>query len=181
MIEDIFVKFENLSGAILSRSWKSKVMGLGAWKDRSDWPLQWLQTKSELKIFGFQITATYKNTLERSWTKCYEGFHKVLMSWSSRQLESLVQRVEVLILFSTSKLWYKASALPLPVKFARKFEVAMTRFLWIGRLEKLKIDEIKNPLLSGGLNLPCVISKSDSLLLSQVCRLLKTANSKHFG
>ena len=56
VIEEIFVKFENVSGAILSRSKKSKVMGLGLWKDRAVWPLHWLQTKPELKIFGFQIT-----------------------------------------------------------------------------------------------------------------------------
>ena len=69
-----FVKFENVSGAILSRSWKSKVMGSGPWKDRNVWPLQWLQTKSELKFFGFQVTPTYKQTLERSWAECYAGF-----------------------------------------------------------------------------------------------------------
>ena len=27
-----FVKFENVSGAIMSRSWKSKVMCLGSWE-----------------------------------------------------------------------------------------------------------------------------------------------------
>ena len=102
------------------------------------------------------------------------------MSWSSRQLETLVQRVEVLRIFATSKLWYKASALPLPNKFAKKFETAMLHFLWIGKLEKLKIDEIKNPVLSGGLDPPCVISKSDSLFLSQTCRLLKITESKQY-
>ena len=77
------------------------------------------------------------------------------MSWSSRQLETLIQRVEVLRLFSTSKLWYKALVLPLPVKYAKKFESAMVKFLWVGRLEKLIIDEVKNPYSSGCLNLPC--------------------------
>ena len=33
-IDDAFVKFENISGAILSRSWKSKVMDLVPWKGR---------------------------------------------------------------------------------------------------------------------------------------------------
>ena len=180
-IEDIFVKFENLSGAILSRSSKSKIMGLGPWKNRVNWPLPWLQPKTELKVFGFQITPVYKITLERCWSECYAGFHKTLISWSSRQLETLVQRVEVLRIFATSKLWYKASALPLPVKYAKKFESAMVRFLWIGKLEKLKIDEVKNPLLSGGLNLPCVISKSDALFLSQTCRLLRDTESRQYS
>jgi hypothetical protein len=102
-IENIFVKFENISGAILSRSWKSKVMGLGLWRNRVDWPLPWLQVKSELKVFGFQITPSYKSTLDRSWNECFTGFHKTFMFWSSRQLETLVQRVEVLRIFGTSK------------------------------------------------------------------------------
>ena len=91
-----------------------------------------------------------------------------------------MQMVEVLRIFSTSKLWYKVSALPLPTKFVKKFEAAMVRFLWIGKLEKLKIDEIKNPVLSGGLNLPCLISRADSLFLSQTCRLLRDPASKQY-
>ena len=78
------------------------------------------------------------------------------------------------------KLWYMASALPLPAKFAKKFESAMLRFLWMGKLEKLKLDEIKNDYLSGGLNLPCVTSKADSLFLSQTCRLLSTPSSTQY-
>ena len=50
IIEEIFVKFENISGAILSRSWKSNVMGLGPWKNREHWPLPWLKTKAELSV-----------------------------------------------------------------------------------------------------------------------------------
>ena len=79
-----------------------------------DWPLPWLTVKNELKIFGFQFKQTYKGTIERCWTECYSGFHKVLMSLSSSLLDTLVQRVEVIRLFAASKLWYKASALPLP-------------------------------------------------------------------
>ena len=91
-----------------------------------------------------------------------------------------LQRVEVMRLFGTSKLWYNASAIPLPSNFAKKFESAIFRFLWIGKLEKLKLDEVKNPTLSGGLNLPCVISKADSLFLSQTCRLLANPDSKQY-
>ena len=39
VIDKNFFDFENVSGAILSRSQKTKVMGLGLWKDREIWPL----------------------------------------------------------------------------------------------------------------------------------------------
>ena len=96
IIDTTFRRFEYVSGALLLRSWKSKIMGLGPWRNRVAWPLPWLTVKNELKIFGFQFTPMYKKTTERCWEECYKGFNGVLMSWSSRQLETLVQRVEVL-------------------------------------------------------------------------------------
>ena len=143
VIENIFREFEDFSGAILSRSKKSKVMGLGIWKDKQVWPLQWLQVVPSIKIFGFQITPNYKQTLKLCWESCFSGFRKTVMSWSSRQLNTLLQRVEVLRVFATSKLWYMASALPLPSKFSKKFEALMGSFLWMGKLERLQLDEIK--------------------------------------
>ena len=181
IIDEVFANFEKISGAILFRSQKSKIMGLGQWKGKQDWPLSWLRVVPMIKMFGFQITPIYKQTLEQCWEACYSGFNKIIMSWSSRQLNTLVQRVEVLRLFATSKLWYKASALPLPTKYAKKFESLMGRFLWAGKLERLQIDEVKNLNFAGGLGLPCVYSKANALFLSQSCRLLVDSASKQFG
>ena len=50
-----FKVFEKCSGALLSRTSKSKVMGLGSWQGNQNWPLPWLQTRSELKFFGITI------------------------------------------------------------------------------------------------------------------------------
>ena len=36
VIENTFTRFETVSGALLSRTWKSKVMGLGPWRNRVD-------------------------------------------------------------------------------------------------------------------------------------------------
>ena len=181
VIEEIFSNFEDISGAILSRSEKSKVMGLGAWKGRQDWPLDWLKVVNMMKIFGFQVTPNYKQSLQMSWDACLAGFRKTIMSWKSRQLNTLSQRVEVLRVFATSKLWYKASALPLPRKFVKSFESLMGSFLWFGKLERLQLDEVKNPLCAGGLGLPCVSSKSDSLFLKQTCRLLMQSGSLQYS
>ena len=181
IIDEVFSNFESFSGAILSRSQKSKVMGLGPWKGRLDWPLKWLKVVPMIKIFGFQVTPSYKQTLELSWDACLTGFRKIIMSWKTRELSSLLQRVEVLRIFATSMIWYKASALPLPAKFAKRFEALMGSFLWMGRLERLQIDEVKNSLSSGGLGLPCVSSKSDSLFLKQTCRLLLNSESLQYS
>ena len=55
VIENTFDKFESVSGALLSRSYKSKIMGLGTWRNKRNWSIPWLQVKDELKIFGFKI------------------------------------------------------------------------------------------------------------------------------
>ena len=55
IIDEIFAKFEKISGAILSRTKKSK-----------DWPLPWLRVVPMIKMFGFRITPVYKQTLELS-------------------------------------------------------------------------------------------------------------------
>ena len=155
-------------------------MGLGPWRGKLDWPFPWMKVVPVIKTFGFQVTPVYKQTLERSWEKCFSGFNKTIISWSSRQLNTMVQRVEVLRLFATSKLWYTASALPLPNKYLKKFESLMGKFLWAGKLERLQIDEVKNPRWAGGLNLPCVFSKANALFLSQSCRLLQDPSSKQY-
>ena len=56
----------------------------------------------------------------------------------------------------------------------------MGRFLWAGKLERLQIDEVKNPLAQGGLGLPCGFSKSNALFLRQSCRLLLSSTTKQY-
>ena len=60
-------EFESLSGAILSRSKKSKILGFGAWKGKTDWPLRYIQTEQEIKIFGIFITDSYRSIVKRNW------------------------------------------------------------------------------------------------------------------
>jgi hypothetical protein len=57
----------------------------------------------------------------------------------------------------------------------------MGSFLWYGRLERLQFYELKNPLLAGGLAVPCVASKSDYLFLRQTCRLHVNSDSLQYS
>ena len=53
----IMIQFEAQSGAILSRDRKTKVMGLGKWRGKDDWPeeVSWIKTVPEMEVLGFVI------------------------------------------------------------------------------------------------------------------------------
>ena len=98
-------RFERLSGAILNRSTKSVVLGLGLWSDRTVWPLSWLKTVRETKVFGFFLSCNYADILEKNWEFQLGKFSSTLESWSSRVIDTLHQKAEILSTFALSKIW----------------------------------------------------------------------------
>ena len=173
-------KFEAVSGAILSREKKCKVMGFGAWKDVIDWPLGYIKTVKEIKIFGIFVLDSYRGMIKRNWEFRFEKFQDVVKSWSSRILDTLAQRVEVLKMFALSRVYYVASILPIRKTMVKKFEKVMGKFVWnaSGKVLRVPIGELANGLEAGGLGLPCLQSMSSSLLLSQLLRLLGSGDRK---
>ena len=127
--DEVMQKFESTSGAILSRNKKSKVMGIGQWKGKQDWPdqVKWMKVVTEMKILGFTICPTYQQTLKLTWERVLRGFEKVLFAWQSRQLETLAQRVEMVKIFALSKLYYVAQVLPLPAKQRKRVESCLSK------------------------------------------------------
>ena len=66
--------FERVSGAILSRKKKSKVMGFGTWRLRKDWPLQWLACETNIKVFGIYIADNYGEIMKINWNYRLQKF-----------------------------------------------------------------------------------------------------------
>ena len=180
--DEVMEKFESTSGAILSRNKKSKVMGVGLWKGKQDWPerVKWMKVVTEMKIFGFTICPTYQQTVKHTWDRVVKGFLRVLFAWQSRQLETLSQRVEVTKTFALSKLYYVAQVLPLPDKHRRQIDSSMSKFIFRGRHERLQLDELQNSYENGGLGLPNIAVKADSLMLKQMCRMVNLSDEKSF-
>ena len=102
LANEIFKKFEACSGAKLSRSKKSKIFGLGTWHDRTNWPLQWIRTENELKVFGIFIKKNFAETLEKNWPELINKFRGTIISYQMRSLETLHQRAEVLKIYGCS-------------------------------------------------------------------------------
>ena len=153
-------KFEAMSGAILSRKKKCKVIGFGAWRDNSDWPLSYLKTVKEIKMFGIFFMDSYRSMVKRNWEFRFVKFQDVVLSWSPRILETLAQRVEVLKVFALARVYYVASILPIRLGMIKKFEKLMGKFLWTasGKVLRVSMEEIVNHPEAGGLGLPCVKS-----------------------
>ena len=181
LVVDLAVKkFEAISGAILSRAKKSKVIGFGSWKDKIDWPLDYLKPVKEIKVFGIFLMDSYRSMIKRNWDFRFEKFDNVIKSWSPRILETLTQRVEVLRIFALSRVYYVASILPIRVTMVKKFEKIMGKFLWnaSGKVLRVPLGELKNDIGMGGLSMPCLLSQCKSLLLSQLLRLLNSGDCK---
>ena len=114
LLEEIFRQFESFSGAMLNRVKKSKILGFGSWKKRKRWPLAWLKSVKEVKIFGFFWKNSYKEMLKKNWETTVEKFQKCLLGWELRCLPTLRQRVFVLQVFTLPIIWYRAHLLPAP-------------------------------------------------------------------
>ena len=140
-------------------------MGLGSLKAKQDWPEQvkWMKSVKEMKIFGFTVCQTYQDTVTKTWDKVLRGFEQVLFSWQSRQLDTLAQRVQVARTFAMSKLFYIAAVLPLPGKHKREVESKLSKFIFRGRHERLKLCELENTCEKGGLGLPNISVRADAL------------------
>ena len=169
---DTMKKFESQSSAMLSRSKKSKIMYLGSWKGREDSPFAWLKVVEEVKVFGLVLTPKYSSTLRRTWEEVLNGFRKTVYSWSDRGLDSMFKKAEVFLTFAHSKLWYICQVLPLPNTIANKVESMKSSFLFRGKPERLRIEELYNPASKGGLGLTDIRTKGDALFLKQLARML---------
>ena len=126
------------------------------------------------------ICSTYQQTLSNTWERVVRGFEQVLFSWESRQLETLSQRVQVARTFALSKLYYVAQVLPLPGEHRRRVEKRLFSFIFRGRQERLKLSEMENTCDNGGLGLPNLSVKADSLMMKQLCRMMTMENEDSF-
>ena len=183
VIDNAVRKFEAVSGAILSRAQKSKVIGFGSWKDKNVWPLDYLKTVKEIKVFGIFFVDSYRSMIKKNWEFRLEKFDNVIKSWSPRILENLSQRVEVIRIFALSRVYYVASILPIRITVIKKFEKIIGKFLWnsSGKVLRVSLGEMKNTLEFGGLGMSCVKSQCNSLFLSQLLRLLRSGDRKSIG
>ena len=173
-LDKLFTKFESLSGTVLNRSNKCKIMGLGEWKGRKVWPLPFLQPVDSIKIYGIHFSYDITQTTKLSWEECKKKFNNCLNSWNSRALPFMSQRSFILKTFATSKLWYLGQVLKIPKDLVQKLNARIFKFVWHGKMEKISLKELYNPVNKGGLALTNIPAKCDALFLKHLTKILCT-------
>ena len=61
-LDNIIKKFEYATGALLNRNKKTAIMGLGAWANKSDWPVTWINSVNCTKVLGVHYCINYDDT-----------------------------------------------------------------------------------------------------------------------
>ena len=89
--------------------------------------------------------------------------------------------MEVAKTFAMSKLYYVAQVLPLPNKYKKRIESNLSKFIFKGRHERLKLSDLENTPEKGGFGLPNIGVKADCLLLKQMCRMLALPGENSFN
>ena len=126
------------------------------------------------------ICDDYNEMQKLNWDYRFQKFSLAIFAWSPRVLDSLQQRVDVIRVFGLSRVYYVASILLVPPNVVKKFESLMGKFIWnkSGRILRIALDDVKNKKCNGGLQLPCLASMANSLLVSQCVRLINSGDKK---
>ena len=168
-----FQLFERASGAILSRTEKSKIMGLGKWKKRTVWPLPWLQTVKQLKILGVEIPQDPARIQAVNWKPAIDSFQHVLTDFGKRDLDTLDRRIQVIHQYALPKIWFIAQVVPPLNQHVDGINARIRSFLWNAGTRfvstyNVHYDVLTMPRDRGGLGLLNVELKSKALLVRQV-------------
>lgn len=132
---------------------------------------EWLSIENEINILGIRFTTRFADTVEKNWTSVLLKFQRALWMNNVRML-NIIQKVILLNTYISSKMWYVASVLPLPNKFAGKFISRMGSFLWHGRNStRVPFETLILPKERGGLNLHSPAIKAKALIVNRMVHL----------
>ena len=174
----LFTEFESVSNAKINRT-KTAILGLGKWRGRTRWPIEWLVPTSQVKILGASFSDTIDDTIRKNEEDVLQRVRGILAMARSRQL-TIHQRVYFVNTHVVSKVVHLLTTLPVRRVVFWKCQSLIYHFVWAHRLEKASMAESFLPLKAGGLGLVCLKAKAKALLAVNLVRELlgDSLNSK---
>ena len=173
-------KFEKATGAILNKE-KTKIYGIGAWDNKIDWPLPWLQSQvTSFKSLGIIFSNNFELAVKLNWESVLSAIEIKTRIMQSTQ-QTIYQRAVILNCVIYSKLWYIAHLFPMPVLYANKIKRVSFNYIW-GRknYEPIKRSTLTMSKCEGGLGILDILYKSQSILVTSFIKLFLNESSITF-
>ena len=131
---------------------KTRALGLGGWRDRSRWPLPWLNSSNTLKLLGIEFSPSISETEDRVWDKSLGLLFGILRENASRRF-NIYQRVNFLKTKALSRTVYIAQVLRCNDRVADRILSAVMNFVWQGKLERPQKQVVYRAVDQGGLGI----------------------------
>lgn len=167
-VTQIFMEFEEVSGAILNKGKTTAIM-IGIMNLSAD--TEWLNIENFVNILGVRYGNNIKQSQKLNWQHVINGLRSRLWLHHPRKL-NLIQKIILINTYINSKVWYMASNLPISKGFVSKIKTEMGKFIWHGQtLQRVAFANLILPKNRGGLNLHCPETKSKALLVNRLINL----------
>ena len=178
VVNDTFQEFEQLSGTMLSRSKKTKIMGFGGWQGRTEWPVPWIQTQDCLRILGIVFSPDLTTTIRNTWSRVLDSIRSTVQRWIGDRRWTMSGKVHIIHTFILSKAWYVAQLLPPDQKVCDEVEKSVSHYLFHDQVERISLSQLYTKQENGGLALVNFQAKCQALLAKTVDRAVEN-HSEH--
>ena len=173
-INNIIIKFENATGAVLNRNKKTKIYGLGSWNNRQTWPLTWLKSEADsFKSLGIIFSNNYTTAVTENWNQALSAIQTKIRTIQCHKL-TMYQKTVITKSVILSKLWYIAHIYPLPESMAKKINKEIFEYIWGMKNNPINRDTLVQPRERGGLGVININLKSNCIL---TCTFIKAFNN----
>ena len=179
----LFEIYERASGSARNKD-KCYAIWLGRYKDNSDTPFG-LKWKTHKKLLGIIMGGGHtREIMELNWGKVFTSFCLTLQENFYRNC-SFYGRALVANSLATSKIIFTASHINLPSGYCNQFTKKLFSFIWSkpddGRRtwEPIKRETFYAPSKLGGINLVCIKTKCQALLIKHIFNLIAMSFSEY--
>lgn len=150
LILEEFQKYGKASGAKININ-KSMIMGLGKWKNKTEWGVDVKNTK-EMKIYGINFHSDPRKVDEQMWQKLLEKTRKKVehIYYKSASLFGRVVLINTLII---PKFLYQTEIYDPPAHIFKTLNGILRNFIFQGMPGRVKQNTIVQHKLKGGLGL----------------------------
>ena len=169
-LDIVINRFETATGFSLNRN-KTKIFGMGAWCNRTSWPLPWLNSVTgNFSTLGIIFSNDYTSAIEATWSNVLCKVKNTLSSFRCRML-TLYQKALIVNSLILSKAWFQVHVYPLPIRYSKLINKEIYFYIWGKRCEYIKRETLAKPKGEGGIALVNLLLKSQSISIASFLKM----------